>query len=101
MFFVKDLAGKCKVTTDTVRDPLNRYKKYSYKDLQWLEFIHLMTKFFNYTLNEVKEIFKSSERRESHYPKVRKIIQRRIYDNRKLLDQILSLQHRMECVLQE
>ena len=112
MYQVKELAKLSSTSSDAVRyytrlgllnpvrDPKNKYKKYSNKDLKRLKFIHL-AKHLGYVLNEIAQIFEDCEKSKSPCPKVRKIIERRIDDNRKLLEQQMKLQIRMEKALKQ
>lgn len=112
MFLVKQLAQLSGVSPDAVRyytyrgllnpekDRANGYKRYSNNDVQKLKFIQL-AKHLGYTLNEIAQIFEDCEKRQSPCPRVRKIIERRIDDNRKLLEQQMKLQIRMEKALKQ
>lgn len=50
-----------------------------------------------YTLNEIGKIFEQSNRGDSPCPLAREIIERRVADNRKKLDEMLQLQTRLEA----
>ena len=112
MFLVKQLAQLCGVSPDAVRyythrgllnpekDRTNGYKRYSNSDVQRLKFIQL-AKRLGYTLNEIARIFADCEKGKSPCPRVREIIERRIDDNRKLLEQQMKLQIRMEKALKQ
>lgn len=80
------------------RDPANGYKLFTETHLKRLRFI-LQAKALGYTLREIKTILQQAERGKSPCPRVREIIEQRIADNRQLLEEMLSLQHRMERAL--
>ncbi len=110
MLLVKKLAQLSEVTTDAVRyytrvgllnpvrDPVNQYNLYNIEDVQKLKFI-TRAKQLGYKLSEIKKIFDDCEKGESPCPRVRKIIENRIPDNRKKLEQEMVLQQRMERAL--
>jgi DNA-binding transcriptional MerR regulator len=109
-FLVKELAKYCEVTTDAiryytrlgllkpVRDPANKYNIYNSKDVQKLRFI-TRSKYLGYRLNDIAKIFKDCEKGKSPCPRVRKIIEQRIPENRKRLEQLMQLQQRMESAV--
>jgi MerR family transcriptional regulator, Zn(II)-responsive regulator of zntA len=109
-FLVKDLAKYCDVTTDAiryytrlsllkpVRDPANKYNLYNNEDVQKLRFI-TRAKYLGYKLSDIAKIFKDCEKGKSPCPRVRKIIEQRIPENRKRLQQQMLLQQRMESAL--
>ncbi len=66
--------------------------------MQKLKFI-TRAKQLGYKLSEIKKIFDDCEKGESPCPRVRKIIENRIPDNRKKLEQEMVLQQRMERAL--
>lgn len=80
------------------RHPRNRYNLYREADVARLQFIR-RAKNLGYTLKEIAGIFAESSRGESACPLVREIIERRIADNRKRLDEMLELQKRMEAAV--
>lgn len=80
------------------RDPANGYKLFAEAHLKRLRFI-LQAKALGYTLREIGAIIQEAERGKSPCPRVRKIIEQRIADNRQRLEEMLSLQHRMERAL--
>jgi MerR family transcriptional regulator, Zn(II)-responsive regulator of zntA len=110
MFLVSELAKQCEVTTDAIRyytrlgllkperNMENDYRLYNKVDIKRLKFIH-RAKHLGYTLNEITQIFQECEKSKSPCPKVREIIQRRIVENRKKIDQALKLQEHMEKAL--
>ncbi len=81
-----------------VRDPRNNYRLYRESDVARLRFIR-QAKNLGYTLGEIAKIFGQSKRGDSPCPLVREIIERRIADNRKRLNEMLELQERMEKAL--
>lgn len=81
-----------------VRHPRNNYNLYRESDIARLRFIR-QAKNLGYTLKEIAGIFEQSKRGDSPCPLVREIIERRIGDNRKRLDEMLDLQERMETAL--
>jgi len=109
---VKELARRCAVTSDAiryytrigllqpVRDANNKYRLFNDEDLRRLNFIQ-RAKSLGYTLGEIKKIFEESRRGNSPCPMVRDIIQRRIEQTRRRLQQELKLQERMEQALRQ
>jgi len=107
---VKELAKYCDVTTDAiryytrlgllepVRDPANKYNLYNKEDVQKLKFI-TRAKYLGYSLGDIAKIFKDCEKGKSPCPRVRKIIEQRIPENRNRLEQLMQLQQRMESAL--
>lgn len=107
---VKELAGRCGVSADTVRhytrigllsprrDPGNGYKLFDEGDARRLNFIH-RAKQLGYTLAEIRKIIAESRRGRSPCPMVREILEGRIRENRKRLEEALHLQRRMEQAL--
>ncbi len=112
MLTVTELARKSDTTQHAVRyytrlgllrperDPGNAYRLYHTREINWLRFIQ-QAKNLGYTLNEIKEIMHDADNKQSPCPRVREILQQRIKENRCRLDQLLSLQHRMENALQQ
>ena len=76
----------------------NGYRLFSPGDAGRLRFIRL-AKELGFTLNEIREITGHAENGESPCPDVRRIIRRRIRENRDKIEQILRLQTRMEQAL--
>lgn len=112
MYLVNELTKKTGVTADAVRhytrmgllkpakDPANGYKNYSSTDVKRLRFIHI-AKRLGFSLSEITRIFEDCERGKSPCPRVREIIQQRIRENRRILDQQMALQQRMEKALKQ
>ncbi len=110
MFKVSEIAKRCGVSADTVRhytqigllrprrDPRNRYHLYSVSDIKRLRFI-FQAKRLGYTLNEIGEIMRDARQGRSPCPRVREIIAARIDENRRRVDELSALQHRMEHAL--
>ncbi len=105
-------ARKAGITPDTVRhyvrigllhphrDPVNRYRLFSQRDVMRLQFIR-QARDLGYTLSEIRQIFEDSARGHSPCPRVREIIQRRIGENRARLTELDRLQTRMEAALEK
>jgi DNA-binding transcriptional MerR regulator len=66
--------------------------------VQKLRFI-TRSKYLGYRLNDIAKIFKDCEKGKSPCPRVRKIIEQRIPENRKRLEQLMQLQQRMESAV--
>ena len=106
-FKVKQLADHAGVTSDVVRHytrigllnpaklTANGYKLYDETDLNRLKFIR-SAKSLGYTLSEIATIVSHSTEGQSPCPMVREILIKRIAENRKKLDELAQLQHRME-----
>ncbi|HKI62339.1 MAG TPA: MerR family transcriptional regulator [Mariprofundaceae bacterium] len=107
MMTVKSLAAAANVTPDTVRhyvrvgllhperNPQNGYRQFSKSDVGRLRFITL-AKSLGFTLSEITEVFADAEAGDSPCPRVREFIQRHIRENRQQIDELLTLQTRME-----
>lgn len=80
------------------RHPGNGYRLYNQSEVGWLRFIR-QAKNLGFSLSEIKEIMHDSDSGQSPCPRVREILQCRIEDNRKQLDEMESLQRRMEKAL--
>jgi MerR family Zn(II)-responsive transcriptional regulator of zntA len=105
------LARRAGVTPDAVRhyvrigllkperDPRNGYKRFTDADVRRLRFIR-QAKSLGYTLPEIAEIFAHAERGQSPCPRVRELIGHRIGENRRLVDDLVALQDRMERALE-
>ncbi len=104
---VSELSRQAKVTPEIIRyyarigllkpsrHPKNGYRIFSERDLIWLRFIRL-AKRLGYTLVEIAAILRDSSKGNSPCPRVRKIISKRIRENRTELDEMAALQVRME-----
>ena len=80
------------------RNPENGYRLYRPHEVGWLRFIR-QTKRLGYTLNEIKAIMHDADRGQSPCPRVREILQQRIVENRRQLEELMTLQTRMEQAL--
>lgn len=104
---VKELADNAGVTAEAVRyytrigllkpmrERSNRYRKYARNDLIRLKFIR-RAKTLGFTLTEIQEILKASEKLQSPCPLVRGMITERIAENRRHMREAMDLQRRME-----
>ena len=112
MLTVSELANRSGATPHAVRyytrmgllrperNPDNGYHLYKPREINWLRFIR-QAKQLGYTLNEVKAIMHDADRGQSPCPRVREILQRRIVENRRHLEELIDLQTRMEEALLE
>ncbi len=80
------------------RNPDNNYHMYQPREIHWLRFIR-RAKGLGYTLNEIKTIMHDADKGQSPCPRVREILQRRIAENRRQLEELMLLQTRMERAL--
>ncbi len=80
------------------RNPENGYRQYKPSEVSWLRFIR-QAKALGYTLHEIQEIMQDRDEGQSPCPRVREILQRRIVENRRHLQDLLKLQDRMEAAL--
>ena len=80
------------------RNPENGYRQYKPSEVSWLRFIR-QAKALGYTLHEIQEIMHDRDEGNSPCPRVRELLQRRIVDNRRHLQELLELQDRMETAL--
>ncbi len=81
-----------------MRDPNNGYQLFDSSDIKRVRFIY-RAKYLGYTLNEIRRIFEDSDKGLSPCPAAREIIERRIGENRRDLEQATALQKRMEGAL--
>ena len=77
----------------------NSYKLFSEADVKHLHFIRKAQQ-LGYTLSEIAEILHHAADGESPCPTVREILQRRIEENRRKVEELLRLQRRMEQALE-
>ena len=82
------------------RHPENGYRLYQQSETGWLRFIRQAKK-LGFTLAEIKEIKHDADDQQSPCPRVREILQRRIVENRRQLDELEKLQTRMETALKQ
>jgi len=80
------------------RNPDNNYHLYKPRDVDGLRFIR-QAKQLGYTLNEIKAIVHDADKGQSPCPRVRKILQQHIVENRRHLEELMALQTRMEKAL--
>ena len=111
MYKVIDLARLAEVTPDAVRhyvhiglltpsrDPDNNYKLFKEEDVKTLQFVK-QAQSLGFTLAEITQILERSCHGESPCPDVREMIQRRILENKKKLEDLNALQTRMETALE-
>ena len=78
----------------------NGYKLYDQNDIYKIIFIR-KAKSLGYTLKEIKKILSHSTTGTSPCPMVRRIIERRITENRQRLNAMLALQTRMETAVKQ
>ncbi|TCK18000.1 DNA-binding transcriptional MerR regulator [Thiogranum longum] len=109
---VTDLANRSGATPHAVRyytrmgllrpkrNPDNGYRLYQYREVGWLRFIR-QAKRLGYTLNEIREIMHDSDQGKSPCPRVREILNQRIDENRRQLEELMALQTRMEQALDQ
>ncbi len=82
------------------RNEENGYKLYNRHDLNRLMFIR-RAKYLGYTLADIRGILDEARHGNSPCPHVRRIIQKRIEENRAKLSELALLQDRMEDALNE
>ncbi len=80
------------------RNPENGYRLFKPDDVHWLCFIR-QAKALGYTLQDIQKIMHDKAGGSAPCPRVRKILQHRIIDNRLHLQTLLALQERMEQAL--
>lgn len=109
---VSDLANRSGATPHAVRyytrmgllrpkrNPDNGYRLYQHREVGWLRFIR-QAKRLGYTLSEILEIMRDSDHGKSPCPRVREILVQRIDENRRQLEELMSLQTRMERALDQ
>ncbi len=112
MLIVNELAKRAKVSPDTVRhyvqiglltptrNPDNGYKLFTLDDVNRLRFIR-QAKALGFTLKEIAEILEHCKRGQSPCPRVREIMQARIVENRRRLNELYALQSRMELAIKQ
>lgn len=104
---LNDLAKRTGLQKDTIRyyvkigllkpkrDPSNGYKLFNKQDVMRLHFIS-KAKYLGFTLKEIEQIMRESDRGQSPCPMVREFLKRHIETNRYLLQELNHLQQRME-----
>ena len=83
-----------------VRHPENNYRLYRPSEIHWLKFVK-QAKTLGYTLAEIRDIMHDAENDQSPCPRVREILRKHIDANRKQLEELISLQERMEDALKQ
>lgn len=82
------------------RNPQNDYKIYQPSDVTRLKFIN-SAKNLGFTLAEISQILDKASHGESPCPSVRKIIVKRIEENKRKIKELQKLQKKMENALGE
>ncbi|MBT8128905.1 MAG: MerR family transcriptional regulator [Gammaproteobacteria bacterium] len=82
------------------RNPDNGYHIYDYHDVRWLRFIQ-QAKRLGYTLNEIREIMHDTDAGQSPCQRVREILQCRVVENHRKMEELTALQDRMELALEQ
>lgn len=82
------------------RNPDNGYRMYQPRDARWLRFLR-QAKQLGFTLNEIDEILHEARQGLSPCPRVRALLQNRIEENKRRLEEMIALQTRMEQALEE
>jgi DNA-binding transcriptional MerR regulator len=112
MATVSQLAKQANVTADAIRhyvrigllkpqrDSGNGYKQFTTSDVDRVRFIR-NARSLGYTLSEIGLILKDTNKGDSPCPRVRKLIQKRIDENRKKIEELRELQARMEEALHQ
>jgi len=77
------------------RDRVNRYRVYTESDVVRLRFIR-RAKLLGFTLDDIGQILRDSDRNDSPCPRTRKIIDMRLQENEKRLEALVELQDRMK-----
>ena len=107
---IHELARESHLPPDTVRyyarigliQPVGRqangYKQFTVRDVQRLRFIR-QAKRLGFTLTEIRGILEEAEQGSSPCPRVREIITQRIEETRRQVQELVSLQKRMEEAL--
>jgi len=76
----------------------NGYRRFTDADVKHLSFIRKAQK-LGFTLKEIRKIFEKSRAGQTPCPLVREIVQRRIVENSKQLEEVVALQRNMERAL--
>jgi len=112
MMTVGEIAVQAGVTPDAVRyyvrigllhperNPENGYRLFATSDIDRLRFM-VRAKELGFTLAEIKLVFSDIEGGYSPCPNVRNTLQRRITENKKIIDGLVALQERMEQAQEE
>lgn len=109
---VGELARRSSVTAEAIRhytdkgllrpkrDSVNGYKIYQAADVSRVRFIR-QAKQLGFTLTEIGRILSHADKGKSPCPEVRDMIQAKIDENRRRLNEIETLQTRMESALSQ
>lgn len=81
------------------RDPANGYRRYRPRDVGRIRFIRRAQR-LGFSLKEIVEILQEAEAGHSPCPRVRQILEQRVGENRRRLDELVALQVRMERALE-
>ena len=112
IYTVTELANRCYTTPHAVRyytrmgllrperNPDNGYRLYQASEIPWLKFVR-QAKSLGYTLKEIKTIMNDVDDNASPCSRVREILVKRIDENRKHLDELMTLQIRMEQAIEK
>ncbi|WP_455223202.1 MerR family transcriptional regulator [Kaarinaea lacus] len=112
MLTIHDFAEETGVTPDTIRhyvrigllnparNQKNGYKLFNGQDKRRVQFI-CQAKHLGFSLKEIQDILHDAGNKHSPCPRVRNIIQQRIKENRKKLEELMALQTRMEDALKQ
>ena len=76
----------------------NGYRRFTDADVKHLSFIRKAQK-LGFPLKEIRKIFEKSRAGQTPCPLVREIVQRRVVENSKRLEEVVALQRNMECAL--
>ena len=76
----------------------NRYRQFTDADVKRLSFIR-KAQGLGFTLKEIRKIFEKSRTGQTPCPLVREIVQRRVVENSKRLEEVAALQRNMERAL--
>lgn len=76
----------------------NRYHRFTDVDVTQLSFIRKAQK-LGFTLQEIRKIFEESRAGRTPCPLVREIVQRRVVENSKRLEEVAAMQRNMEHAL--
>lgn len=110
MLTVTELANQSGTTPHAVRyytrlgllrseqNPDNGYHYFDPREIARLRFIR-QAKRLGYTLKEINHIMQDADQGRSPCPRVREIMQQRIVENRRELEELMTLQMRMENAL--
>jgi DNA-binding transcriptional MerR regulator len=76
----------------------NRYRRFTDADVKQLSFVRKAQR-LGFTLQEIRNIFEESRAGRTPCPLVREIVQRRVVENSKRLEEVAALQRNMEYAL--